>query len=148
VHPVTSRYGSIISVIRPAQLQFSHRLHLLSPDPESSLLMLCWNNNSWICFGCFVSLESLVYCCLLESLGFQRQGSLLENKSKRVTCLLKNFFFGRGGGRNSQLLSDQKPFKISHLFFHVQSSSLPKHTQGTESGLSNILKYSTSQIIL
>lgn len=86
---MTSRYGSIVSVIHPAQLQFSRSLHLLSPDPENSLLMLCWNNNSWICFGWFVSLESLVFCCLLESLGFQRQGSLLENKSKHMTCLKK-----------------------------------------------------------
>lgn len=46
--------------------------------------MLCWN--SWVLFGRFVSLESLVHCCLLESLGFQRQGSSLENKSKHVTA--------------------------------------------------------------
>lgn len=143
---MTSRYGSIVSVIHPAQLQFSRSLHLLSPDPENSLLMLCWNNNSWICFGWFVSLESLVFCCLLESLGFQRQGSLLENKSKHMTCLKKKKIC-HGGGRNFQLLSNQKPFKISHLFFHVQSSSLPKHTQEIKSGFSNILKYSTSQII-
>lgn len=45
-------------------------------------------------FRMVASLESLVHCCLLESLGSQRQASLLENKSKW------DFFslYGGGGG--------------------------------------------------
>lgn len=66
---------------------------------------------------------------------------------KTCDLSLKNFFFSHGGGgRSFQLLSYQKSFKISHLFIHVQSSSLPKHTQGIKSGFLNILKYNTSQM--
>lgn len=46
-----------------------------------------------------MSLESLVHCCLLESLGFQRPGSLLEKKkSEHVAILFIYIYFFGGGG--------------------------------------------------
>lgn len=70
-----------------AQLRF--RLHLLSgPRERCADAVLDWLGAFWL----VASLESLVHCCLLESLGSQRRASLLENKSKW------DFFSSYGGG--------------------------------------------------
>lgn len=73
-----------------AQLQFLPSSSLSRPRERCADAVLDWLGTFWM----VVSLESLVHCCLLESLGSQRQASLLENKSKW------DFFslYGGGGG--------------------------------------------------
>lgn len=61
-----------------AQLQFLPSSSLSRPGEWCADAVLDWLGTFWM----VVSLESLVHCCLLESLGSQRQASLLENKSK------------------------------------------------------------------
>lgn len=87
-------------VPRPADTVLSFLSFLAgsaSVSPSSSLsgprewcadAVLDWLGAFWL----VASLESLVHCCLLESLGSQRRASLLENKSKW------DFFSSYGGG--------------------------------------------------
>lgn len=83
VHPGTSTYcfGSVISIFPPGLSMAATLLSLYIP---SEYPWPSWN--SLVLLGLFVSLESLVLC-LLESLGFQRRGSLPEKK-KKYNCLV------------------------------------------------------------
>lgn len=80
-----SSCGSVTPLLLPGLASAKSQPSSSLFRPREHLLVLSWNAREvlvvvavgrWISF----SLESLVHCCLLERLGFQRQGSLTKRQ--------------------------------------------------------------------
>lgn len=121
--PALTVLGSVTSMIPPGLSVAAGPP--LSLDTESESPWPSWN--SLVLFGLYISPESLVLC-LLENLGFQRRGSLPENKM--CNCLVRFCILVVVGeeifkSRIKDLAKDKACLNFSFAFPCALSSSLP-----------------------